>query len=146
MTTAEALIAGMILGLGLLVVTRVMISSTRASAAADRQTVAARIAASQIGELRSLGRDHLGIDSTDPDAVASFEGLTTVDGTSAPLDPVVTTTVDGTTYTVRRHVLWAPVGGDPQAYKRLVVIVSWADGTNRFDHRLDSGTFPLVGS
>ena len=145
-TTAEALIAGMILGLGLLVVTRVMIGSTRASSAADHRTVAARIATSEVGELRSLADDHLGIDLADPDAVASFEGLTTVSGTIAPLDPVTVETVDGTAYDIRRHVLWAPVGSDPQAYKRLVVIVSWTDGANRFDHRVDSGTYPTVGA
>ncbi len=76
-TTAEALVAGMILGLGLLAVTQVLIGSTRASAAADDRTVAARIATSQVGELRSLDYDGLGVDAADPEAVAAFGGSTT---------------------------------------------------------------------
>ncbi|MCP5029949.1 MAG: hypothetical protein GY929_27090 [Actinomycetia bacterium] len=145
-TTAEALVAGMILGLGLLAVTQVLIGSTRASAAADDRTVAARIATSQIGELRSLDYDGLGIDAADSDAVADFEGLTTVAGTVVLLDPLVSLNVDGTDYEVRRHLVWASVGSDSQAYKRLVVIVTWTVGATTFDHRVDTGVHPLVGS
>lgn len=145
-TTAEALVAGMILGLGLLAVTQVLISSTRASAAADDRTVAARIALSQIGEMRSLDYEGLGIDFTDPDAVKGFETLESVAGTVAALDPRVTIEVDGTSYEVRRHVLWTPVGADSKAYKRLVVIVSWKVGATALDHRVDTGVHPLVGS
>ncbi len=142
-TTAEVLVAGLLLSVGILATAQVVIGGLRASGTADRRTVAARVVDSQVERIRSLDYDTVGIDLADADAVGEFEGLTTVGSAMNPLDPVVEVAVDGTEYRVRRHVLAVPVGSDPDAYRRIVVIAGWSDDTGDHTHRVDTGLYTL---
>ncbi len=145
-TTAEVLIAGLVLTVGLLATAQVVIGGLRAQGTADRRTVAARVVDSEIERIRSLAYENIAIDASDRDAVAGLDGLITVAGTVNSLDPVVEVSIDGTDYDVRRHVLAVPIGSEAEAYRRVVVIAEWTDESGTHQHRVDTGVYSLDAS
>lgn len=137
----ELLVASVVFGVVAMASVQVLVSSSRAQTASQDRAVASRLARSELDVMRSLAGDRLAIDPAATGYVATFEGDATVTVAGGAVVPTGTTFVDGQRFEIVRHVVWEAVGAEPQAYKRIVVVVRWPGG----DERLESGVRELGG-
>jgi len=130
-TVVEAVIALSIIAITALAWSQVATVVARTQLSGDHREAAVELAASELETLRVLD----GIET----GTSSANGLTTFDGDDVLTDSAGpahsrSVTVDGTGYTIDRLVL------DPGAdsWRRLVVTVTWTDGSQTRDLRLDT--------
>jgi len=138
----ELLVASLVFGLVSAASIQVLTSSTRAQTVSQDRAVATRIARSELDVLRSWAPDRLAVDPATTGYRASFEGAPTVTAAGGPVQPRSVVFVDGQRFTVTRDVVWQAIGAEAQAYRRLVVVVGWPEGTVR----LESGVRELGGA
>lgn len=137
-TVLEAVVALTLVALTTVAWSRLDISATRADAFARHRDAAHAVAVTELEQLRSRLADDLGVTS------ASIGSTTTFDG-----DPIITSDsgVAAMTQTklgelpadVERYV----VAGASDSWRRIVVIVTWIEGTAERSVRLETG-LPLL--
>lgn len=145
----EVLVATMLLAVGVGAVVATLGAASVATAAGRHQSTAAGIASGELEAVRAVTYDGVGIAPASPGYVPRFEGRDTVTETGNRVVPVDEMTVDQTTFDLRRHVTWGDidVGGTriAEGYKRITIIVTWADGTGDHQLRLDGGIYEVSG-
>lgn len=148
-TIVEAIVATMLLAVGVLTVVASLGAAARSEAAGDHRQEAARLASSELEAIRAVPYAEVGIALTSRGYVSRFEGRPTVTAPVNRVEATGTQTVGGPTYTVRRHVTWAPiqVGAvrNAQGYKWVTVLVSWVDATGSHQIRQDTGRYQVAG-
>lgn len=109
------------------------VTATRTVASAEHRQVALQLANNALEDLRVVSWDRVGIDATSAETVLRFEREDTVFATDG-VPALQSVEVDGAPYELRVHIT---DGGD-DAWRRVIVIVSWADGPVTRDVRLES--------
>ncbi|MDH4365864.1 MAG: hypothetical protein OEY70_17445 [Acidimicrobiia bacterium] len=145
----EAIVATMLLAVGVLAVVASMGAAARTEAAGGHRQEAARLASSELETIRAFPYAEVGIALTSRGYLPRFESRPTVTGAVNRVDATGTRTVGGTTYAIGRHVTWAPiqVGAvrNNQGYKWATVLVSWTDATGSHQIRQDTGLYQVAG-
>lgn len=141
----EAIVATMLLAVGVLAVVASLGAASKATATGDHRTIAARLAAGELEAARAIPYDDLGIAVSSRGYVSRFEGRLTVTTGRNAVVALSEQLVDPTEYTIRRHVTWAPIQAGPtriaQGYKLVTVIVTWTDATGPHQLRQDTGVY-----
>ncbi len=145
----EAIVATMLLAVGVLAVLGSLGAAARTGAAGDHRQDAARLASSELEAVRAVPYAEVGIALTTRGYVARFESRPTVTAAVNRVEATGTATVGETTFTIRRHVTWAPiqVGAvrSAQGYKVATVVVSWTDASGSHQLRQDTGLYEVAG-
>ncbi len=148
-TIVEAIVATMLLAVGVLTVVASLGAAARSEAAGEHRQEAARLASSEVEAIRAVPYPEVGIALASPGYAARFESRPTVTAAVNRVEATGTQIVGGTTYAIRRHVTWAPiqVGAvrHAQGYKWATVIVSWTDATGAHQVRQDTGRYEAAG-
>lgn len=125
-TVIEMLVASFVLGLGVVGVAALLISSARTTSLAEVQSDASALARSELEIIRSFDYNEVGIATAADGYVPTFDGLPTVTESAGNLvEARGKVEVSETTFGIQRSVTWATVGRDEKAYKVVVVIVEW---------------------
>lgn len=126
-TVIEMLVASFVLGLGVMGVAVLLISSARTASLAETQSDASALARSELEIIRSFDYSEVGIATGASGYVPTFDGLPTVTESAGNLvEALDKVAIDETTFGIQRSVTWATVGSDQKAYKIVVVIIEWS--------------------
>lgn len=149
-TLVELITSLTVLAIGIVSTANVILSSMNVGSQGNVRARAVALATREGDSMRAVPYDRLGFSSTQAGFVASFEGGTTV----AAADPVVAPegpaqVSGGTSFGIRRHIVWADAASATttgvtysQAYKRIVVIVTWNDRAGAHAARQDALAYP----
>lgn len=125
-TVIEMLVASFVLGIGVVGVAALLITSARTTSLAETQSDASALARSELEIVRSFDYDDVGIATTADGFVSKFDGRPTVTESAGNLvEARGKVEVAETIFGIQRSVTWATVGRDERAYKIVVVIVEW---------------------
>lgn len=139
----EVMVATMVLAVGALGVLASLRATATSAAVADHRFEASRLATSELETIRSWRDEVVAVDPSADGYRVRHEGRSTVTDPAGRVDPVGAVDVDGTEFTVERHVTWAPVEGPDgridQGYKLVTVVVRWNDVGGDHEVRFDTG-------
>lgn len=118
--------ATLILSLAVAGLSSVFVSSAETAAVARSQADATDIATSEIEIIRASAYQNVGISLAADGYVATFEGRRTVteDDENIVL-PRGSVDREGAQFVIERSVTWAPLQGNPEAYKIVTIVVEW---------------------
>ena len=125
-TVVEMMVASFLLGLGVMGVAALLVTSARTAAIAEAQSDASALATGELEIIRSFDYALVGIDPSSDGYLPSVEGRPTVTESEGNLvEARDKLEVDGTVYGIERSVTWATVGADLEAYKIVRITVEW---------------------
>lgn len=125
-TVVEMMVASFLLGLGVLGVTALLVSSARTAAIAEAQNDASALATGELEIVRSYNYELVGIDPSSDGYAAEVDDRPTVTERDGNLvDATEKVELDDTVYLIERSVTWATVGSNREAYKIVRIVVSW---------------------
>jgi prepilin-type N-terminal cleavage/methylation domain-containing protein len=145
-TLVELVVSLTVLAVGIGSVVNVFNSSFSVAAQGNNRSRAVAMATRDAEAMRAVPYERLGFNAVQSGFVTVFEGAATV----VVGDPVVQPAgpdqvIGGMTFSFVRHVVWAAAAstaGYPQAYKRVVVLVSWIDRGGTHVVRQDAFVYP----
>ncbi|MEZ5411990.1 MAG: hypothetical protein R2761_28400 [Acidimicrobiales bacterium] len=145
----EAIVATMLLAVGVLAVVASIGAAARTEAAGGHRQEAARLASSELESIRAVPYTEVGVALTSLGYVPRFEGRPTVTAAVNRVDATGTQAIGGTSYAIRRHITWVPVQvgavRNSQGYKWATVLVSWTDASGSHQIRQDTGLYQVAG-
>lgn len=149
-TLVELMITLTVLGVGVLGVTRVFLSSMKVTAQGNDRSRAVAVATREIESMQAVPYDQLGFSPLQAGFLGSFEGAVTVETANPLVEPAGTIQVDGRRFGIERHIVWADAAGTgtsagnlySHAYKRASVVVSWTDESTNHRVREDGLIYP----
>jgi prepilin-type N-terminal cleavage/methylation domain-containing protein len=145
-TLVELVVSMTVLAVGIGAVVNTFQTSFAVADHGNNRSRAVALATREAESMRSLPYDRVGFSAIQPGFTALFEGAQTVvvaDPGIAPSGPEQS--LGGKQFSFERHVVWsdaASVAGYAEAYKRIVVIVSWTDRT---EHKVRQDAFVYPG-
>lgn len=146
-TLIELMASLTVLAIGIVSTASVIMSSLDVGSQGNTRARAVALATREADSLRAVPYDRLGFASTQTGYVATFEGGTTVQVAAPIVVPEGPNQVSGgRSFAIRRHIVWADSATSgvtyTQAYKRIVVLVSWDDRAGAHQTRQDALVYP----
>ncbi len=147
-TLIELMAALTVLAIGIVSTASVILSSLDVGSQGNTRARAVALATREADSLRAVPYERLGFASTQPGYVATFENGTTVQAAAPIVTPEGPDQVSGgRSFAIRRHIVWADSATSSgttytQAYKRVVVLVSWDDRSGGHQARQDTLVYP----
>ena len=141
-TMVEMMVALLVLTVGIFSTAGAFMVSLKVQATSNGRARGAHIASEELESMAAIPYAQLGFASSQTNYRATFDGSDTVVVASPGTTPTGTTTQSGQAYSIRRDITWATVESNTQAYKRLVVQVSWTDTVGSHNVRLDGAMYP----
>lgn len=138
----EMMVALLVLTVGIFSTAGAFMVSLKVQATSNGRARGAHIASEELESMAAIPYAQLGFASSQTNYRATFEGSDTVVVASPGTAPTGTTTQSGQAYSIRRDITWATVESNTQAYKRLIVQVSWTDTVGSHNVRLDGAMYP----
>jgi prepilin-type N-terminal cleavage/methylation domain-containing protein len=146
-TIIELIVTLTIISIGVFATMQVFLGSLATTAFSDSRTRATALAAREVEDMRAAPYAQVGFSASAPGFVSSItEGGQTYD-TVVVASPTTTPqgtpeTVAGVTFSIRRDIVWAPLGSATNAFKRVIATVTWTDRAGNHTVRQDAGVYP----
>lgn len=134
------LVASFVLGLGVMGVATLLLTSARTASVAEAQRDATTVVSGELEIIRSLDYANVGIESSAKGYLPEVDGRPTVTETGKNLvEPLGQVTLDNVVFEIERSVTWASVGTDTRAYKIVVIDVVWAASSGQRSLTMQTG-------
>ena len=146
-TIVELVVTLTVIAVGLFSAMRVFLGSLETTAYAESRTQATALAAREVEDMRAASYAQLGFATDAPGFVPSITEGSQTSFTVVVTAPVTTPTgapdvTRGVSYDIRRDIVWVPLGGAANAFKRVIATVTWTDRVGSHTLRQDAGVYP----
>ena len=138
----EMMVALMVLTVGIFATAGAFMVSLKVQATSNGRARATHVATEELESMAAIPYGDLGFETGQTGYRATFEASDTVVVADPGTAPTGTTTVEGQDYSVRRDITWAASGSTTQAFKRLIVQISWTDQVGSHSVRADGAMYP----
>lgn len=146
-TILELAVALTVIAVGIFGTMQVFLGSLATTTYADSRTRATALAAREVEGMRAASYARLGFAADAPGFVASISEDGQAHFTVVVPAPATTPTgapdlTRGVSYSIRRDIVWVPVGEADHAFKRVIATVTWTDRAGNHSVRQDAGVYP----